>query len=129
MRSSRRACSSTATLRVAISRFEVADIPLNADKRLRHRAEGGGLAVQLNSMMMRWTCGGTVHFHGRRLTMEPHEVVSRDEWLVARKALLAQEKEFTRLRDQLSADAARVTLGQGREAVRIRRTGRQANAR
>ena len=36
--------------------------------------------------------------------MEPHEVVSRDEWLVARKALLAQEKEFTRLRDQLSAE-------------------------
>jgi predicted dithiol-disulfide oxidoreductase (DUF899 family) len=35
--------------------------------------------------------------------MEPHEVVSRDEWLVARKALLAQEKEFTRLRDQLAA--------------------------
>ena len=36
--------------------------------------------------------------------MEPHEVVSRDEWLVARKALLAQEKQFTRLRDQLSAE-------------------------
>jgi predicted dithiol-disulfide oxidoreductase (DUF899 family) len=32
-----------------------------------------------------------------------HAVVPRDEWLEARKALLVQEKEFTRLRDELSA--------------------------
>ena len=31
-----------------------------------------------------------------------HPVVSREEWLAARKALLAKEKEFTRLRDDLS---------------------------
>jgi len=31
-----------------------------------------------------------------------HKVVSTDEWLEARKQLLIQEKEFTRLRDQLS---------------------------
>jgi predicted dithiol-disulfide oxidoreductase (DUF899 family) len=30
-------------------------------------------------------------------------VVSREEWITARKALLHKEKEFTRLRDQLSA--------------------------
>jgi predicted dithiol-disulfide oxidoreductase (DUF899 family) len=36
--------------------------------------------------------------------VEPHEAVSRDAWLVARKALLAKEKEFTRLRDQLTAE-------------------------
>jgi len=30
------------------------------------------------------------------------EIRSREEWLEARKALLAKEKEFTRLRDQLS---------------------------
>jgi predicted dithiol-disulfide oxidoreductase (DUF899 family) len=36
--------------------------------------------------------------------MEPHEVVSRHEWLVARRGLLAKEKEFTRLRDQLTAE-------------------------
>src|ERR1700726_477138 len=33
-----------------------------------------------------------------------HQVVSRDEWLAARKELLRKEKEFTRLRDQLSAE-------------------------
>jgi predicted dithiol-disulfide oxidoreductase (DUF899 family) len=33
-----------------------------------------------------------------------HPVVLRDEWLVARKQLLAKEKEFTRLRDRLSAE-------------------------
>jgi predicted dithiol-disulfide oxidoreductase (DUF899 family) len=31
-------------------------------------------------------------------------VVSRDEWLAARKALLAKEKAFTRRRDELSAE-------------------------
>ena len=33
-----------------------------------------------------------------------HRIVSRDEWLVARKELLAKEKELTRLRDQLAAE-------------------------
>jgi predicted dithiol-disulfide oxidoreductase (DUF899 family) len=34
--------------------------------------------------------------------MEPHQVVSPDEWLAARKAHLAREKEFSRVRDELS---------------------------
>ena len=34
--------------------------------------------------------------------MHHHKVVSREEWLVARKEHLAKEKELTRLRDQLS---------------------------
>lgn len=34
--------------------------------------------------------------------MQNHKVVSRDEWLEARKQFLVKEKEFTRLRDQLS---------------------------
>src|ERR1700738_3298268 len=33
-----------------------------------------------------------------------HQIVSRDEWLKARVALLVKEKAFTRLRDQLSAE-------------------------
>ena len=33
-----------------------------------------------------------------------HQVVSKAEWLEARKALLLKEKELTRLRDQLSAE-------------------------
>jgi predicted dithiol-disulfide oxidoreductase (DUF899 family) len=34
--------------------------------------------------------------------MEPHKIVSRDEWLAARKAHLAKEKDLTRQRDELS---------------------------
>ena len=34
--------------------------------------------------------------------MQPHTVVSRDEWLAARKAHLAHEKKFTKARDELS---------------------------
>lgn len=36
--------------------------------------------------------------------MERHPIVSREEWNAARKAHLANEKEVTRLRDQLSAE-------------------------
>lgn len=36
--------------------------------------------------------------------IENHAVVSREAWLDARRKLLAQEKEFTRRRDQLSAE-------------------------
>jgi predicted dithiol-disulfide oxidoreductase (DUF899 family) len=35
--------------------------------------------------------------------MKPTKVVSRDDWVAARKALLAEEKAFTRARDALSA--------------------------
>ena len=34
--------------------------------------------------------------------MQPHKIVSRDEWLAARKAHLANEKKFTKARDELS---------------------------
>lgn len=36
--------------------------------------------------------------------LEDHKVVSRDEWVEARKMLLKKEKEFTILRDQLSQE-------------------------
>ena len=35
--------------------------------------------------------------------MQEHKVVSREDWIEARREHLVQEKEFTRLRDQLSA--------------------------
>jgi predicted dithiol-disulfide oxidoreductase (DUF899 family) len=35
--------------------------------------------------------------------LSDHEIVSREEWLIARKDLLKREKELTRLRDQLAA--------------------------
>jgi predicted dithiol-disulfide oxidoreductase (DUF899 family) len=38
-----------------------------------------------------------------RPNVDQSKVASRDEWLAARKTLLAKEKELTRLRDQLSA--------------------------
>src|SRR6202162_3327841 len=36
--------------------------------------------------------------------MQPHNIISREEWIAARKAHLAHEKEFTRARDRLSAE-------------------------
>lgn len=36
--------------------------------------------------------------------MTKHTIVSKQEWIKARKSFLSKEKEFTRLRDQLSAE-------------------------
>src|SRR5271169_5763637 len=36
--------------------------------------------------------------------MQPHPIVSREEWMEARKAHMAHEKEYTRARDRLSAE-------------------------
>jgi predicted dithiol-disulfide oxidoreductase (DUF899 family) len=36
--------------------------------------------------------------------MQPHRIVSSEEWLTARKALLVKEKEATRLRDKVNAE-------------------------
>ena len=38
------------------------------------------------------------------------EVVSREQWLIARKELLAREKELTRERDRLNADRRRLPM-------------------
>jgi predicted dithiol-disulfide oxidoreductase (DUF899 family) len=38
------------------------------------------------------------------------EIVSREEWLAARKELLAKEKEVTRARDRLNADRRRLPM-------------------
>jgi predicted dithiol-disulfide oxidoreductase (DUF899 family) len=43
--------------------------------------------------------------------MEGHRVVSEDQWIEERKALLAREKEFTRLRDELSAERRELPWG------------------
>jgi predicted dithiol-disulfide oxidoreductase (DUF899 family) len=42
--------------------------------------------------------------------MDDPPVVSRDEWLAARKKLLAKEKEFTRQRDALNAERRRLPM-------------------
>ena len=42
--------------------------------------------------------------------MDDPPVVSRDEWVAARKQLLAREKEFTRQRDALNAERRRLPM-------------------
>lgn len=36
------------------------------------------------------------------ISLEDHNIVSKEEWINARKELLKKEKEFTAMRDQLS---------------------------
>ncbi len=61
--------------------------------------------------------------------MQQQKVVSPEQWLAARKALLAKEKAFTRERDALECRAPRAALGQGRQDVCVRGPGRQGDAR
>lgn len=56
------------------------------------------------------------------------KVVSPGEWLAARKELLGKEKEFTRLRDELSR-ASRVAMGARGEKIRIRYHQRKTESR
>src|SRR5262249_32491014 len=39
-----------------------------------------------------------------RHAMQPHSIVSREEWIEARKAHMVREKEFTRARDRLAEE-------------------------
>lgn len=45
--------------------------------------------------------------------MQPHKIVSRDEWLQARKEHLNSEKELSRMRDRLAADPVHQGKGYG----------------
>jgi predicted dithiol-disulfide oxidoreductase (DUF899 family) len=47
------------------------------------------------------------------------EIVSREEWLAARKALLQREKELTRLKDALNADRRRLPMVRVDKAYRF----------
>ena len=40
--------------------------------------------------------------------MQPHKIVSKEEWIEARKAHMAHEKEFTKARDALSEERRRL---------------------
>ena len=44
------------------------------------------------------------------ITMETPPIVSPQEWLAARKELLAKEKELTRARDRVNADRRRLPM-------------------
>src|SRR6266700_4121120 len=68
---------------------------------------------------------------GRRLNegaqpMKPNAIVSREEWLAARKRLLSKEKEFTRLRDDLSRERRELPWIEVEKKLRLRYPRRQA---
>src|SRR6202171_1763811 len=45
------------------------------------------------------------------LLMQAHKIVTREEWIAARKAHLAHEKEYTRARDRLSEERRALPWG------------------
>ena len=60
--------------------------------------------------------------------MQPHKIVSREEWIAARKAHLAHEKELTQRPRPPQRGAPRAALGQGRQGLCVRRPERQGDA-
>jgi hypothetical protein len=69
-------------------------------------------------MYMVWAAAGVVSTGGLAALLltkkggkkmeQNHKIVSQEEWLAARGKYLSKEKEFTRLRDELSRQVARV---------------------
>ena len=55
--------------------------------------------------------------------MEQQKVVTRTEWLAARKSLLANEKKFTQARDELSRQRRELPWVKSRKRLRLRGTG------
>jgi len=55
---------------------------------------------------MSFVLGVTVPEQGDR-TVQHHRILSRDEWLPARRRRLSREKELTRQRDQSNAEQRR----------------------
>ena len=60
-------------------------------------------------------------FNAEEPSMQPHKIVSREEWIEARKAHLAHEKEYTRRARPAERGTPRAALGQGRQGLRVRR--------
>jgi len=57
--------------------------------------------------------------------MDDPQVVSRDEWLAARRQLLAKEKEFARAAGRAERRAAPAADDRDGQGVRVRGQGRQ----
>jgi predicted dithiol-disulfide oxidoreductase (DUF899 family) len=55
------------------------------------------------------SCLEDSRYHPGGFAMSLPDVVSREQWLEARRRLLAQEKEYTRQHDALNADRRRTT--------------------
>ena len=58
-----------------------------------------------------------------------HRTGTRDQWREERLALLAREKELTRLTDELARERQALSSGRGPEGVRLRHAGRAQDAR
>ena len=56
--------------------------------------------------------------------MDTPPIVSAEEWAAAREELLVKEKELTRARDALAAEAAPDAVDGRREGVPLRRSRR-----
>src|ERR1700694_891747 len=57
---------------------------------------------------------------------QPHKIVSREQWIEARKAHLSHEKEYTRARDRLSEERRALPWVKV-EGLCVRRSQRQAD--
>src|SRR5215216_3019978 len=87
-----------------VDRFRVVVFPVITGKTGRDRIYDGYPDVALEMVSSRT-------FDGRLQLLEyVPRVVSSEEWLAARRELLAKEKELTRMRDRVNADRRRLPM-------------------
>ena len=110
---------------IAVQRWH--DIAEGVEPAARHPGAGSPVDRRDRGRGARRVVPGVRLTEGAHMAL-PH-VVSQDEWLAARKELLAEEKAMTRARDALEHEAARAADGEGRQGLRVRRPRGHGRAR
>src|SRR5438552_7058253 len=91
-------CFANATL-AAVSAISAAGLSAFAGRKLFLKTERNDQTNETGGEKMKIE---TMEPKTNTSELNPSKVVSRDEWLIARKDLLTREKELTRLRDEVS---------------------------
>ena len=102
----------------------------NSPTRPRATTHARGWSEYLRQDCTRWKIGllrslAMTETHREEIPMQQHTIVSRDQWIEARTALTGPGEGADAGARRAEPGAARTALGQGRQGLCVRRSGRQ----